>query len=244
MKDVELLALEAWTIFVLNESDRILRSNAPDQPPGPRMRLAASRDGGLVRERHDVSEATARRIEQLAVEEPPLLGPDSQARHLEEYERLLAAEAPVTHFDAGPILTFPASISYDHAAPLIASGTEQADELLARLDRDGMPRPLADAGLVNTGEFWAPWCIALNDDAIASIAFTVGLRATSAEVGVYTLAVDRGRGLAAAATKGWAELPALAGKILFYSTSWTNVSSLRVARRLDLRMLGGSLSIT
>jgi hypothetical protein len=244
MNDVELLALETLTLFVLNESERILRSNAPDQPPGPRMRLAVSRDGGLVRVRYDVSEATARRIEQLAVEEPPLLGPDNHARHLEEYERLLAAEAPITHFDAGPILTFPATISYSHAAPLIASGTDQADELLVRLDRDGMPRPLADAGFVNTGEFWAPWCIALNEGAIASIAFTVGLRPTSAEVGVYTFTGHRGRGLAAAATKGWAELPALAGKTLFYSTSWTNVSSRRVAQRLDLRMLGGSLSIS
>jgi hypothetical protein len=135
-------------------------------------------------------------------------------------------------------------MSYEHAAPLISSATDQGDELLARLERDGMPRPLVDAGFVNTSEFWAPWCIALNDDEIASIAFTVGLRATSAEVGVYTLALHRRRGLAAAATRGWARLPALSGKTLFYGTSWTNVSSVRVAQRLGLRMLGGTLSIT
>ena len=66
---------------------------------------------------------------------------------------------------------------------------------------------------------------------------------TGAEVGIVTVPALRGRGYATAATAGWASLPALRRRVLFYSALQTNVSSRRVAERLGLRFLGGSLTI-
>jgi hypothetical protein len=64
------------------------------------------------------------------------------------------------------------------------------------------------------------------------------------DVGVATMRPFRGRGSAAAATAGWAALPAIRGLHSFYSTSWSNVSSQRVTERLGLRFIGTRFTIT
>ena len=99
-------------------------------------------------------------------------------------------------------------------------------------------------GFVDGGELWAPWCVALHQDEVASIAFAARLGPSATETGVTTVPAFRGHGFAAAATAGWVSLPSLRGRALFYSTSRTNVSSQRVAQRLGLRFLGASLDIT
>jgi predicted GNAT family acetyltransferase len=103
---------------------------------------------------------------------------------------------------------------------------------------------MVEMKFVDVGELWAPWCVALDGDEIASIAFTVGTGPASAEVGVATMPAFRGRGFAAAATAGWAAHEALRGRRLFYSTSWSNVSSQRVTERLGLRFIGTRFTIT
>lgn len=142
------------------------------------------------------------------------------------------------------IWTFPDHLNHQHLVTLVASDTPEGNRLLARLGEQGMPAALAAAGFVDVGELWAPWCVALDGDEIASIAFTPGFGPASAEVGVYTVQEYRGRGLAAAATAGWATLPAFGGRTLFYGTSRTNVSSQRVAERLGLRFIGTYHGIT
>jgi predicted GNAT family acetyltransferase len=107
-----------------------------------------------------------------------------------------------------------------------------------------MPESLLALGFVDGGELWAPWCVALHQDEVASIAFAARLGPSATETGVTTVPAFRGHGFAAAATAGWVSLPSLRGRALFYSTSRTNVSSQRVAQRLGLRFLGASLDIT
>lgn len=242
--DRDLLAIQAATIFVLTESGRILRTNAPDQAAGPRLYLAGCVSGNVVRIRRDVAERTAQAIESLAAHEPALRDPGSTPVHLDDYLELLAAEAPVEQRDAGLIWTFPDRLDHQQPAALVASDTPEGDRLLARLNERGMPEALVALGFVDAGEFWAPWNVAFDGDEIASIALTARLGPASAETGVTTVPAFRGRGFAAAATAGWASLPALSGRVLFYSTSRTNVSSQRVAQRLGLRFIGASFAIT
>jgi hypothetical protein len=244
MDDRDLLALEAATIFALADSGRILRMNAPDHGPGPRLHLARCASGNVVRVRHDVGGRTAQAIESIAADEPALRHPDSTPAHLDDYLQLLSAEAPVEQCEAGLAWTFPDRLDYHHPAALVCSDTPDGDRLLARLAEQGMPEALLALGFVDVGEFWAPWCVALHGGEIASIAFAARLGPAGAETGVTTVPAFRGRGFAAAATAGWASLPALSGRTLFYSTSRTNVSSQRVAQRLGLRFIGARLSIT
>ena len=107
----------------------------------------------------------------------------------------------------------------------------------------GMPIHLIDAGFVSVNDLWEPWCIAIADGKVASIAFAARLADKGAEVGVYTFPSFRGRGYAAAVA-GWASVPELRDRTLFYGTSETNTSSQRVAERLGLPMLGRYVTIT
>ena len=154
--DRDLLAIEAATIFVLTESGRILRRNSPDHAAGPRFRLAGCASGNVTLIRHDVGGGTARAIEGLAAREPALRDPNGTPVYLDEYRRLLAAEAPVETCDTGLIWTFPDRLDCQHNVVLVGSGTPAGDRLLARLTEQGMPEALVALGFVDVGEFWAP----------------------------------------------------------------------------------------
>ena len=242
--DRDLLRLEVEALYLLTAAGRLVCRNAPDREAAPRLRIAGSRSGNDVRIRHDVGESTAQAITRLAADEPPLYAPDSRPIHLDAYLGLLVFEAPVEEWDLGLAWTVPDQLQYQHPATLVASDTPEGDRLLARLRRQGMPSSLADVGFTDVERLWAPWCVALDGDEIASVAFTCGLSPASAEVGVDTVKQYRGRGLAATVTAGWAKLPALRGRVLFYGTTVENRSSQQVTRRLGLPYLGAELTIS
>src|SRR5208282_6141236 len=116
--------------------------------------------------------------------------------------------------------------------------------MLARFADQGVPQPMFDAGFKGVGDFWEPWCVAVERDEIASIAFAARLSDVGAEIGVYTFPKFRAQGFAAAVTASWSSMPSLAARELFYSTQRSNRSSQRVAARLGLRLIGASLRIS
>lgn len=237
--DGDLLAIHVAMLFVLTESGRVQHENDPDRPAGPRLYLAGCESGNVVRIRHDVGEETARAIDALVADEPPLGAPDSTPLHIDDYVELLAAEAPVKQ-SAGLIYCFPDRIEYEHDVTLVSSDTPEGGRLHARLADHGMPQALAALGFVAATDIWAPWCVALHQGEVASIGITARIGPTGAEVGVNTVPALRRRGFAAAAVAGWASLPSLHGRALFYGTERTNVSSQRVAERLGLRYIGSN----
>ena len=240
----DLLSIEVATLFVLAESGRIHRENDADRSPGPRLYLAGCESGNIARLRHDVGDETARAITALVADEPPLRDPDSTPLHLDDYVALLAREAPVERQSAGLTYSFPDQFAYEHDVTAVSSDTPGGELLLGRLAKEGMPQTLTALGFVATTDIWAPWCIALHKGEVASIALTARIGPTGAEVGVSTVPALRGRGFAAAAVAGWASLPSLYGRALFYSTDRTNVSSRRVTDRLSLRFIATSLRLT
>ena len=63
------------------------------------------------------------------------------------------------------------------------------------------------------------------------------------EAGLETLPYFRGRNYASLVTLGWAAAVRDLGAAPIYSTSWNNLNSQRVARKLDLYYFGNSFSI-
>ena len=244
MDDLRLLEIDVATRFVISPAGRIECERAPDETPGPRTCFIGCKAGNIVRVRHDVGEPTASRIHAFAARAPAWDDAEVLPSCAEEVTGLLSLESPVASVVPGIIFHLPNGHSHPQALRIVHGDSAEGEVMLARLAKEGMPRPLHDAGFVGPEHFWPPWCVAVKDGEIASMAFAARMGEAGAEAGVYTLAPFRGLGLAAAVTASWSSMAALEGRSLFYSTQMSNHASRRVAARLGLRPIGASLSIT
>ena len=244
LSDAELVGIQFGTTFVFERRGRILTLNDPDRSPAPRFALSGCASGNVYGVRADVADGVAAQLMDLATSEPPFLDRLGAPKHLDRYIELLSCDAvvPQPHLEMTYVLAN--DIAYQHDAQLICSESLQGQELRATLATKGMPTGVAEMGFTDVSEFWEPWCVALHDAEVASVAFAARLSETGACLGLATSPELRGRGYAAAATAGWARMPALRSRALFYSTSQTNISSQRVIARLGLRFLGASLGLT
>jgi len=242
--DAELLAIDYQTLFVTTASGRIERENDPDRSPGPRFWLAGCASGNVAGVGSNVADDVAAQLMTLAVAEPPFVGRDDDPKHLHRYIDLLSGGDSVPRTSRGLIYQLPHRLEYSHHAALVDSESEEGKHLLESFSANGMPGNLKDQGFSDASDLWAPWCIALHDGEVASIAFAARLSEIGAELGVATAHLHRGRGYAAAATAGWSALQSLRSRALFYSTDRTNVSSQKVVARLGLRFLGASLRLS
>ncbi|MDP1601593.1 GNAT family N-acetyltransferase [Phenylobacterium sp.] len=238
-----LINIELETRFTLTPTGRIEREADPDRSPGPLMFLAGCDGGALVQFSHELEDDLVAELKALSVDEPPLSGPGQVPVHIEQYLDLLGAFGPLQNH-LGLSFHLPHRSHAQVSAPLIASGTAEGDHLQATLTREGMPPALVEMGFRDAGDLWAPWCLALQDGQIASLAFAARLGGGGAELGLATLPAFRGLGLAAAATAGWSALPSLADRTLFYSTATSNLASQRVVTKLGLKFIGPTWAIS
>jgi hypothetical protein len=242
--DAELLAIQFQTTFVFERSGRISTTNAPDRSPAPRFALFGGASGNVYGVRADVTDGVAAQLMGLAASEPPFVDQSGATGHFDRYIRLLSRDAVVPKPRLGVTYVLPNDIAYQHDVRLISSDSVEGQDLGATLAAKGVPAGLAEMGFVDVADFWDPWCVALHDGEVASVAFAARLSEAGAALGLATSPGLRGRGYAAAATAGWTRMPALRSRALFYSTDQTNAGSRRVAARLGLRFLGASLELS
>jgi Acetyltransferase (GNAT) domain len=242
LSDAELLTIEFQTAFVLERTGRILITNDPDHSPAPRFVLPGCASGNICGVRVDVADAIAMQLMALAASEPPFFDRLSTPRHLDRYIELLSREGPASQPNLGMSYVLPNNVAYPHDARLICSDSPEGQDLRASWATKGIPNGLAEMGF--SGDFWEPWCVALEQGEVASVAFAARLSETGACLGLATSPELRGKGYGAAATAGWARMLALRSRALFYGASQTNISSQRVIARLGLRFLGNSLALS
>jgi RimJ/RimL family protein N-acetyltransferase len=241
--EIELLSIDYQTLFLTTPSARIERENDPHHSPAPRLWLAGCPTGNVAGIRSDVPEDIAAKIMSLLATELPLSAQNPHLRHLDRYLDLLSHKGVLPTQIPGLIYRLPHHLDYAHGSKLLNSDTEEGKDYLASLAKRGFPASLSDLGFHNITHFWPPWCIAMHHDEITSIAITARLSQSGAEVGITTVPHLRSRGYAAAAVAEWSRLKSLESHTLFYSTQTTNLSSQRVAARLNLPLLGSSLRI-
>jgi hypothetical protein len=230
LPEADILAIQAETRFVFDARGRVVRETEPDRRRGPCMRLAGHGDRNVVHFRDDVDDEIAGGIEALVAEEPPFVDPNIEPRHLDEYVRLLGTTE--RSFEMGYV--FPRDFHYAHDVELATSGMP--------FDRP-LPQHFLSIKFTTVAALWRPWCMALADGEIASIVETVRRGPRGVECGVNTDPRFRRRGLAAAATAGWADLEGRPGRWLFYSADRTNIASQGVARRLGLQYVGAGVAL-
>ncbi|UKD14763.1 GNAT family N-acetyltransferase [Burkholderia aenigmatica] len=236
------LEIDYRTLFRLHPDRRIARENDPDCSPTPRFWLGRCADGNLAGVRADVPAAVADELARLADSEP-LVTDRTPPAHLGRYLALLA---PVPHWNIGLVYTLPHALGFDADArvTLIDGDSDAGRHLLHKLSTHGMPESLCSMGFRSAADLWAPWCAAVVDGEVASVACAARLSDVGAELGLATAPAFRGRGLAAAVTAAWSRLPSLQTRTLFYSTDSDNRASQRVASRLGLTLRGTTLRVT
>ncbi|HZU77425.1 MAG TPA: GNAT family N-acetyltransferase [Dehalococcoidia bacterium] len=229
MDDGELMGIRIETSFVFDGRGRMLRCNEPDETPAPRLLLARTRDGDLYRFGHTLPDALAQRLGEVLARELPAGDVRAPPAGLALLRELLASYAPIADEGGGPAYHFPNELA---------------------LPREVRPITAADAPLVRetfpwvTLAGWQPCFAVVRDGAAVSVCFSARMGARAAEAGVNTLPEFRGRGYAAAVTAAWGAAIRARGLIPLYSTSWDNLASQGVARRVGLQMFGADMHWT
>ena len=228
--DRELMRMHADVLFTHDGEGRMLRVNEPNGAPAPRVFVGRTARGSVCRVRHDVDDALRRALEAACASEPAgeefLLPPHGAT----PYERLLARVAPVQHAWAGPAYHFPRDSPAEPDAVLVTG--ENADLLRPHLEPW-----LADVGW---GRLMLAWVVG---GRAVSVCCTVRESEESCEAGVETVPDFRGRGSATRVVAAWARAARERRRIPLYSTSWQNVASQAVARKLRLSRYGTDLSL-
>ena len=225
-------------MFALNDAGRITSTREPGASRGPLFFLARSAARCSWAIRADVPDDLAAELDGLAREEPPVVDFGDAPVHADEYlsvvrDRPLSAQrrgAAIVQ-SAGPAFSFPTDIEEPTDIVLV-----EDERMLERNFRGWVPGEIAAGS--------GPVVAIVVDGHPVSICFSARASDAAAEAGVETAERFRGRGLAARVTAAWALAVRSSGRVPLYSTSWTNRSSLAVARKLGLIAYASSWSLT
>lgn len=140
---------------------------------------------------------------------------------------------PIFREERGPAYLIPESVRAPKESFLIAKG----NAYLLQAEFPWMLRRILDD--VDVGPITA---VVSRGDAV-SICYCARLSTSAAEAGVRTVEASQGRGYATAAVARWAVAIRERGLLPLYSTTWDNIASQRVARKLGMLLYGEDWSI-
>ncbi len=233
LSDLELLEMQIEALFTHDDHGRIVTVNEPDGGPAPRFFFGRTREGNLWRVRHDLPSDMAQRLESLATRDRVHGDLEAPPRNLDAMLAVLAKDGEARVGHAGPAYRFP-----DHLP--VPTGVTRITAANAYLLRR-MPAYLDD---VKRGlDAYEPRLAVIEDGVAVAICNSARLTGRAAEAGVETLAGYRGRGYAPKVVAAWAQAIQATGRTPLYSTSWDNLASQAVARKLGLIQYGTDVSL-
>ncbi|HEY2482666.1 MAG TPA: GNAT family N-acetyltransferase [Caulobacteraceae bacterium] len=223
-----LLENRVETLFRGDGRGRLVEINQCSGGLAPRFFLMRTAEGAITRFRHDLPDDLVRSLETIRRAElaadPPSLRPAYEREYLE-------ALAPVERVWAGPAFVF----AHD---PSASAGVVAIDEANVGLLAEGFPDWLADV------PHRQPFVARIEAGRAVAICASVRISRAVHCAGVETLPACRGRGHASAVVSAWARAVRSLGATPFYSTSWDNLASQGVARRLGLALAGVDFHLT
>lgn len=232
LTDKELMDIHVRALFTHDGRSRLLSVNEPwgGGAPAPRLFLGRTREGNLWRFRSDLPAALTDELEALCADEPAGAEPDSPPRHAEEYARLLGNHAPVRGRVAGSAFYFDEYA--EPSRPLLV--VEESNVAVLRGGFEEFAEEPSSA---------QPFVAVAEGGRAVSVCRSVRVTCAAHEAGVETLPGFRGRGFARDVTAGWARRVRALDAIPLYSTSWENVASRALARKLRLSQFGSDFHI-
>ena len=215
-------------LFRHDARGRLVEINQWDGGVAPRFWLMRTGQGVVARFRQDVPDDLAMGLTELCAGERLSDPPPERPAHEREYLDLLV---PTERVWAGPAFTFPDDLP-------IAAAAVAIDEANAGLLREGFSDWLADV------PHRRPFMAVIEEGRAVAICASVRISRAVHCAGVETLPGCRGRGRGSAAVAAWARAVRDLGAAPVYSTSWDNLASRGLARRLGLRLFGVDFHIT
>ena len=233
MDDHALMAIRVDTLFTYDARGRMVGTNEPDSRPAPRLFVGRTRAGHVVRcgptVPDDVVGELAAVVERQPADDGLAVPPAMRAA----LRAVLARHGPIKQEGGGPAYRFPESVARP-GSPLAVEVTD-ATLPIVRETHPWLYRDLSTFG---------PCFVVLRDGVAASICFGSRIGALALEAGLFTLPDHRGRGYAVAVTAAWGAAVSASGRTPLYSTTWENLASQGVARRVGLTTFGADASWT
>ena len=217
--------LQRETLFMLNGEGRIVSTREPNPSPGPKFSLIRGMTRCAWAIHTDVADELAGELSALAQEEPPTRDFQDDPVHANRYVSLVGGRV-----DSGPAFTFPDVVPA--TVDIVAvKNLWQLEENFRGWTADELPAR-------------SPILAVVEDGHAVSVCFCARQSAVAAEAGLETAGRFRGRGFGPRVTAAWALAIRAAGRLPLYSTSWSNESSLAVARKLGLEACASDWSLS
>ncbi len=230
LSDLALMELHTAALYRHDASGRILTTNETDGARAPRLYIGRTTGGNVWRFRDDLPPDLVQHLETLLAAEPIATDLTQPPVRFAALRDALNQHAPIDSVWQGPAWSFPDEIAPpQHVNAFPPSPRERLQSHYPYLTTE-----LEDC---------QPCLAVVRDGAAVSVCFSSRNTDHAAEAGLHTVEAFRGRGYAVAVTAAWALAVRQSGRVPFYSTSWDNLASQAVARRLGLILYGADCSI-
>ena len=229
----ELMKIQVEVLFTQDENGCLQRINEPtgDVKPAPRFFFGYTNEGSICRFRHDLPDNVIAQLKEVAATEPIHINSQKIPRSHRQFEDILQSHAPIERVWVGPAYRFP-----EHITPLTNVVRLSCEN--AGLLKKGFAEMVSE---LNSSQ---PYLAIIEDSQAVSICQSVRLSSRAHEAGVDTRVGYRRRGYATSVVAAWALAVRALNRIPLYSTSWDNVASQGVARRLGLVQYGVDYHVT
>ena len=233
VSDAELMKIQVEVLFTQNEHGHLQRINEPfgATGPAPRFFFGYTNAGSICRFRHDLPDDVIAQLQEVAAAEPMPMNSQKTPRNRRQFGDILQSHAPIEQVWIGPAYRFP-----EHITPptnVIQLSCENAGLLKGDF-----------AEMVSELNNSHPYLAVIEDSQVVSICQSARLSSRAHEAGVDTMPGYRQRGYATSVVAAWALAARALNRIPLYSTSWDNVASQSVARRLGLVQYGVDYHVT
>jgi len=226
------------SLYLSDARGRLTGINQWDGGPVPRFHLVRAPERNAWRFRADLDPALIGALEALCQAEP--VGGDLHAdpRLADDALELLNRASPIEAIWRGPAYAFPPDPPFEADLPFTADGrvvavTPDNAALLTRWLPDWLPDVAHRQ----------PFLAAIEDGAATAVCASVRITARTHGAGVETHPSFRRRGMARRVVSAWAHAVRRQGAEPNYSTSWDNVASQSVARRLGLSLIAADFHV-
>jgi len=225
----DLLKMHVQTLYVHDESSRLLCINDWNRGTAPRFYLGRTQQGNIWRFRSDLPEEFSLKLASLCQSEPATIS--DRPIYEAEYLRILSAHSPIKQIWFGPAYYFADSIlTSPEPIPIhINNSFFLRDEL-----QDWIPDV----------PYQQPFVAIIVGGIAVALCASVRISSTAHEAGVETASFHRRKGHAVKVVSAWAGAVKALGAVPLYSTSIENLASQKVAARLGLIRYGLDFHIT